>query len=115
MTTKLKIEPKPEWVLSLRDLSQETAPGCYRVTPGEGEAFEIIISKRKRQVVDTMIKKDLFCASTVRIGDIVFRLKEDNNLHTKTKTLSNGRKYYSLEGSVEFLGPVSSRSKVRAA
>lgn len=106
MTTNQEYEPKPEWVLSLRDLSQETAPGCYRVTPDEGEAFEVIIRDRKRQVVDTMIKTDLFCASTVRIGDVVFRLKEDNGLHAKTKSLPNGRKYYSLDGTVEYLGPV---------
>ena len=65
-----------------------------------------MLDKRKRQVVDALLSGDLYCASTVRIGDIVFRLKEDNGLHAETRTLANGRKYYTLQGNVQFLGPV---------
>ena len=107
MKSSNTFEPTPRWVLSVKDLSPDRSPGLYRVTPWEGEPFEVVVKDRKRQVVDTLIETEVYCASTVRIGDAVFRLKEDNNLHAETKTLSNGRKYYTLEGRVTFLGLAS--------
>lgn len=100
MTTHFDFEPKPRWILSLRDLPQERGQARYRMTTPTGDITEVTLSKRKRQVVDALLRGELFCASTVRIGDVVFRLKEDNDLHAETKTLSNGRKYYSLPNTV---------------
>ena len=99
-------EPRPIWVLSTNDLSQETTPARYRLKTPDGDEKEVVLQKRKRQVVDTLLKTDVFCASTVRLGDIVFRLKEDEELFADTLTLSNGRKYYSLNGKVERIGPI---------
>ncbi|WP_298359488.1 hypothetical protein [uncultured Litoreibacter sp.] len=108
MAEQPETEPMPRWTMSERDLPQDTSPACYCVTPHDGgETFKVTIKDRKRQVVDAMIQKELFCASTVRIGDAVFRLKEDSNLCSKTERLSSGRQYYTLLGTVEYLGPVS--------
>ncbi|SFF17124.1 hypothetical protein SAMN04488523_1258 [Sulfitobacter brevis] len=106
MTNQHNLEPKPRWILSVRDLPSERGSARYRVTRHGGETAEVILDKRKRQVVDALIAGELFCASTVRIGDIVFRLKEENSLHAETKALSNGRKYYTLQGKVQYLGPI---------
>ncbi|MBM2294278.1 hypothetical protein JQX09_20320 [Sulfitobacter pseudonitzschiae] len=103
--TNSHFEPKPRWILSVPDLSNDRGSARYLVTRSNGETAEVILNKRKRQVVDTLLKTELFCASTVRIGDVVFRLKEDDDLHAETKALANGRKYYSLSG-VTYLGPV---------
>lgn len=97
-TTKSK-QP-PMWVLSTQHLSQNTSPAQYEVTNPEGETKLVTLSKRKRQVVDTLLTRDLFCASTVRIGDIVFRLKQDEGLFADTKRLPNGREYYTLRDAV---------------
>lgn len=106
MTTNLNFEPKPRWIMSLHDLPQARTPARYRITRSNGEEAEITLKDRKRQVVDALIECELFCASTVRIGDVVFRLKEDNDLYADTLPLSNGRKYYALSG-VICLGPVT--------
>lgn len=97
-TSTYKSEPKPLWILSERDLSPYTSPGRYRVKTPDGTEKETTLSNRKRQVVDTLAKNEMFCASTVRIGSTVCRLKAENDLHIETKTLSNGRKYYALGG-----------------
>ncbi len=112
--TNFNSEPKPRWILSVPELSRERSSARYLITRRNGETAEIILSKRKRQVVDTLLETELFCASTVRIGDVVFRLKEDDDLHTETKQLSNGRKYYSLSG-VTYLGPVTTTGNGSAA
>lgn len=109
MTNQINFEPKPRWILSVRDLPEERSPARYRVIEVHGHAMEVVLDKRKRQVVDALIAGELYCASTVRIGDIVFRLKEDNGLHAETKALANGRKYYTLQGKVQSLGPVSKK------
>ena len=107
MTNQLNFEPKPRWILSVRDLPEARERARYQVTGADGQAAEVVLDKRKRQVVDALLTGELYCASTVRIGDIVFRLKEDNGLHAETKALANVRKYYTLQGKVQFLGPVS--------
>ncbi len=104
--TNLNFEPKPRWILSVQDLPKERCSARYRITRNDGDTTEITLNKRKRQVVDALIAGDLYCASTVRIGDIVFRLKEDNSLHAETKALPDGRKYYTLHGKVQYLGPI---------
>ena len=102
----IEFEPKPLWVLSLSDLSRVRSPGRFLYTPPDEDPFEFTVKNRKRQVVDTMIHTEVFCASTVRVGDTVFRLKEDEGVFAETKALSNGRKFYSFCGRVKFIGPV---------
>ncbi len=106
MSSNFNFEPKPRWILSVRDLPNDRGSARYRITRNDGDTSEVILSKRKRQIVDALISGELYCASTVRIGDIVFRLKEDDELHAETKALSNGRKYYTLQGKVQYLGPI---------
>lgn len=99
-------QPKPRWILSVKDLPAQVKPARYKVTMIAGETKEITLAKRKRQVVDALMHVDLFCASTVRLGDAVFRLKEDHGRFVKRGKLSNGREFYTLTSKVEFLGEV---------
>ncbi|WP_299503246.1 hypothetical protein [uncultured Roseobacter sp.] len=101
----------PRWILSVRDLPQKRGLGRYSVEIPDGPTKQIITDKRKRQVIDAMLEGPLFCASTVRLGDAVFRLKQDHDFHTKTERLDNGRKYYALPGKVTFLGEVVAKDK----
>ena len=96
----------PLWILSVKDLPTQVVPARYKVTMIAGETREITLSKRKRQVLDALMHDNLFCASTVRLGDAVFRLKEDHGKFIKRGKLPNGREYYTLASKVEFLGEV---------
>lgn len=97
-TNILKPDETPRWIMSTRDLPADRTPGTYEITKADGNTFITTIKDRKRQVVDALLLGPLFCASTVRLGDAVFRLKEDNDLHAATKATKEGRKYYTLAG-----------------
>ncbi len=88
----------PRWIMSVCDLTADRTPAKYEVTKADGRAFVVTLKDRKRQVVDAMLIGPVFCASTVRLGDAVFRLKEDNDLHAATRTTAEGRKFYTLSG-----------------
>lgn len=88
----------PRWIMSVRDLPNDRTPAKYEFTEPNGSAAVVTLNNRKRQVVDALLEGPLFCASTVRLGDIVFRLKEDYDLHALTETTPEGRKYYTLAG-----------------
>ncbi|MEM6890758.1 MAG: hypothetical protein AAF636_21885, partial [Pseudomonadota bacterium] len=92
------------------NLSQDRRPARYQIPCSENASKNRVFSKRKRQVIDTLMKGPVFCASTVRVGDVVFRLKEDDDLHCLTETLPNGRKYYRLPDGVRFLGLVETEA-----
>ncbi|SFD58736.1 hypothetical protein SAMN04488523_101411 [Sulfitobacter brevis] len=97
-TNILKPVETPRWIMSVRDLTDDRTPAKYEVTNADGSTSVVTLKDRKRQVVDAMLIGPVFCASTVRLGDAVFRLKEDNNLHAATKTTAEGRKFYTLSG-----------------
>ena len=86
----------PRWIMSVRDLPPERTPAKFEVTRGDGQKAIVTLKDRKRQVVDAMLKGPLFCASIVRLGDAVFRLKEDHGLRAATRATPEGRKYYTL-------------------
>ena len=94
----------PQLIMSVRDLSPDRGAAKDRFKTPCGDISATTLENRKRQVVDTLLRGPVYCASTVRIGDAVFRLKEDHNLHAVTKTTNEGRKYYALECDVERIG-----------
>lgn len=96
MTTLITLLPVPKWVLSTKDLTQEIKSKTYFV-----DGKEITLSKRKRQVVDTLINHPIYCASTVRISDVVSRLKSENGIEIATEITAIGRKYYALKSEVQ--------------
>lgn len=97
-TFKFKPNETPRWIMSVRDLPADRMPAKYEVTKADGSAAFVTLKDRKRQVVDAMLIGPVFCASTVRLGDAVFRLKEDHDLHAATKATPEGRKFYTLTG-----------------
>jgi hypothetical protein len=88
--------PAIGWVMSVKDLTPDRTPARYEVTKADGSKSLVTLEKRKRQIVDTLLMRPRYCASTVRLGDGVFRLKSDHGLRAETKTAVDGRKYYSL-------------------
>lgn len=87
----------PNWILSLRDMSGNRAKQRYRI---DGEA-EITLSKRWRDMMDTLRKGPVYCASPVRLSDAVCVLRRDYQVPIETETTPEGRKFYRLACDVQ--------------
>ena len=60
-------------VADLPDLKQ---PATYLVTNGERKPDRKVLNKRQRQVTEALMGGLLYCASPVRLSDIVLLLRE---------------------------------------
>jgi len=89
------LSPAPRWVMGVNDLTQGVRAKTYMV-----DGRIVTLANRKRQVVDTLLRSPVYCASTIRISDIVFRLKSEDGIGISTETGVTGRKYYSLKSKV---------------
>lgn len=102
--TTENFNPAPRWIMGVRDLATETAAAAYQITMADGKQIQTTLKSRKRQMVDSLIEGPVYCASPVRLGDAVFRLKQDHNIHADTNTAPDGRKFYALNATVEPIG-----------
>lgn len=48
------------------------------------DAFVMTLDKRQRQVVDALRRSPLYCASPVRLSDVVHIVKRDHGLNIET-------------------------------
>ncbi len=78
--------------MSLCDMSGNRDKQRYRI---EGET-EIVLSKRLRDMMDTLRKGPVYCASPVRLSDAVCVLRRDYQVPIETETTPEGRKFYRL-------------------
>ena len=60
-------------------------PATFVIHTDAGEPRHIILSKRQRQVLELLMKAPVYCASPVRISDMVFVLREDVGICIETK------------------------------
>ncbi len=67
------------------DLPQTRSPAKYEVRMG-GETKTLVLHKRRRQVLELLMRNPVYCASPVRLSDIVMVLKRDNGLDVETLT-----------------------------
>ena len=75
----------PVHIWRVADLPQNRAPAFYEITNGDGEPRTVLLSKRKRQVLDLLCIGPVFAASPVRIGDTVHVLRREIDLDVETK------------------------------
>ncbi|MEL6839810.1 MAG: hypothetical protein AAFP85_11000 [Pseudomonadota bacterium] len=54
-------EPKPKWVLSVRDLSSPTSLLTYEITTEDGQTKQVALKGRKRQVTQPPEIRPLRC------------------------------------------------------
>ena len=92
------------------NLPSEKAPARFRVTDDTGESSIVTLSKNKRRILEGLMEQPMFCASPVRISDIVCVLKADHAINIHTELYANDRetdraKYgvYTLVDRVELL------------
>lgn len=71
-------------IMRVADLPPFRSPRGYWIENGDGEALFVILDKRKRQVLDLLRQSPVYCASPVRLSDVVFVLKRDCGLDVAT-------------------------------
>ncbi|WP_417729123.1 hypothetical protein [Roseovarius sp.] len=114
-----KIESKPpestRWIFSRRDLPPRRGSARFEVYTANGDRKNVILSNRKRQVVDALIRNPIYCASPVRLSDIVMLLRSEDGLGVETVYFqeSDGIEktrfgVYKLTDQVHYLGEISS-------
>lgn len=114
-----KTETKPpentQWVISRRDLPSRRGSARYEVRKADEKCETITLSNRKRQVLDALMRSPVFCASPVRLSDIVLLLRNETGIGIETEFfqendgIENTRfGIYVLTDRVRYLGEVSS-------
>jgi hypothetical protein len=92
MTKTILTPPRcAQRVYRVADLPTKRLPAQYRIeTEGKAPAVHVL-QKRRRQIIDLLIAGPVFCASTVRISDVVCILKHEFGLDVKTEIYPGDR------------------------
>lgn len=115
MKEKDTIPPEnARWIISNRDLPQKYGPARFQVTKEDGRAFGLVVSKRKRQVLEALMKGPLYCASPIRLSDNVLLLRNEYDVAIATDfytddsgPISTHFGIYTLTDSLVFLGEIA--------
>lgn len=84
-TNQLKPPANAQRIWRVADLPKHRAPAHYLIADEHGEPTKILLSKRRRQVLDLLRQGPVFCASPVRLSDMVSLLKHENGVDIETK------------------------------
>lgn len=95
-------------VMRVADLPRNRGPWAYEVTNLGQSPFTAVFCKRQRQALDLLMRGPVYCASPVRLSDIVFILKRERGLDIHTEHYPGDSDTGSGAYGVYFL-----RSKVR--
>ncbi|MGK7652422.1 hypothetical protein ACSQ76_08405 [Roseovarius sp. B08] len=102
------------WIISRHDLPLRRGGAYYAVQRAEGTRETLTLSNRKRQVLDALMRSPIYCASPVRLSDIVLLLRNENGINIETEFfqendgIENTRfGIYVLVDQVRYLGEVS--------
>lgn len=71
-------------IFRVADLPKDRGAARYQITRRNGETSTVILHKRRRQILDLLRRGPVFCASPVRISDIVCILKHECGLEVET-------------------------------
>ena len=112
-----KTETKPpqntQWIISRRDLPPRRGTARFEVCKADGNCTTITLKNRKRQVLHALMESPIYCASPVRLSDIVLLLRGDGiEIETEFFSENDGTEnarfgVYVLTDQVRYLGEVS--------
>ena len=71
-------------IMRVADLPQERDKAPYEISNAGEKPKVAILQKRQRQIVDLLINGPVYCASPVRISDVVHILKREVGLRVDT-------------------------------
>ena len=77
--------PNARRIWRVADLPIDRASAKYELTNGEDKPTVVSLCKRKRQVVDLLNEGPVYCASPVRISDVVHILKREVGLEVEAQ------------------------------
>ncbi|SLN72068.1 hypothetical protein ROJ8625_03787 [Roseivivax jejudonensis] len=85
MKTETAIPPaSTRRIWRVSDLPSDRSAATYAIQQADGSVTRHILSKRRRQVMDLLIAAPVYCASPVRISDIVHLLKRETGVEIHT-------------------------------
>ncbi|MCV2866915.1 hypothetical protein OE647_19615 [Defluviimonas sp. WL0075] len=85
------------------ELPKDRTPAHYRITRRDGEAVTVTLQKRRRQILDLLMQGPVYCASPVRISDIVCVLKHELGLDVETVIYPGNRQAGAGDYGIYFL------------
>ena len=98
--TTTKPPPNAKRVYRWDDLPPTLDAALYSVADGDGEVRIISASRRKRQVLEGLMRAPLFAASYCRISDKVLPLRRDDGIDIECEMYRNdpetGRERYGV-------------------
>src|SRR6056297_153551 len=74
-----------QWIMSRFDLPLRRSNAQFRITKANGVSENITLNNRKRQMLQALMRSPVYCASPVRLSDIVFRLWRENAINIETQ------------------------------
>ena len=84
-TNQLKPPASTQRIWRVADLPNDRAPARYMIADENGKPTTVLLSKRRRQVMDLLKQGPVYCASPVRISDIVHLLKRETGVVVDTE------------------------------
>ena len=84
-TNQLKPPANAQRIWRVADLPKNRAPAHYLIGDEGREPTKVLLSKRRRQVMDLLKQGPVYCASPVRISDIVHLLKRETGVAVDTE------------------------------
>jgi hypothetical protein len=115
MNQKINPPSNTRWIIGNQDLPQNYGAARFLITKETGKAFTLVLSKRKRQVLEALMNSPLYFASPIRLSDNVGILRHEHDVSIDTEFYEDESgpiltRYgiYSLADKAEYLGEVSS-------
>ncbi|TNF12798.1 MAG: hypothetical protein EP320_11065 [Rhodobacteraceae bacterium] len=109
MRQKTKLPPRDaKRIYRAADLPKERDPAQFEIISANSKSRVVILDKRRRQILELLARGPVYCASPVRISDVVYVLKREIGLEVETEFYPGDRATGTGDFGVYFL-----RSRVR--
>lgn len=105
MTTETKKYPpnSTQRIMRVADLPPNRDMAQYSVQNEDGPEAVYTLSKRQRQVMDLLLAGPVYCASPVRLSDVVHILKREIDIEVETRFYPGDKETGSGDYGVYFL------------
>ena len=90
-------------VMRISDLPSNRRPARFLISNQGGETQTVVLSKRRRQIIELLMRGPVYCASPVRISDIVSVLKHETCIDIHTEFYAGDRDIGAGDYGVYFL------------
>lgn len=109
MKQKIKLPPcNAKRVHRVTDLPKDRNPAQFEIINANSRSHVVILDKRRRQILELLARGPVYCASPIRISDVVHVLKREIGLEVETEFYAGDRVTGAGDFGVYFL-----RSRVR--